>query len=211
MERGSAHHAPRVDDELAHESAPLLHGSVLTGRDREDLEPEAPTLEESVAVPEPGGPGRDVLAHQDVLARSELARWLLPSAFPARASALATVARNQDAPESVVARLEALGRTEIFETVGELWTALGGTEEHHSRSPRPVPVPPAAATRAPPRPAPVAVPVGDAPEPVGETLVQLAILPARVALATVRIAGRTVQRALGRGLSALSTPSESSS
>jgi hypothetical protein len=215
MERGSAHHAPRVDDELAQESAPILHGSVLGGRDREDLEPEAPTEEEQLAVPEPGGfePGADVPAHADVLARSELARWLLPSAFPARAATLATVASKQGAPDEVVAPLVALPATRIFETVGELWEALGGVHEQRtapepeqSHAARADPTTPAARRTASPPPVSSVLPT-DEPASPAEILVGLVTLPPRIALAAVRV----FARALGRGISAITDGERSTS
>ena len=112
MERGSSHHAPRVDDELATEAASMLHGHVLSGRDREDLEPEVPAADEEGASPDIGITApepeieADVPAHGEVLTRSELARWLLPSSFPARAATLTAVARTHEqrptAPEAAV-------------------------------------------------------------------------------------------------------------
>jgi hypothetical protein len=112
----------------------MLHGGVLSAREREDLEPEVPAGDEEGANPDLVGPDADpeVPAHDEVLARSELARWLLPSSFPARAATLAAVARKQGAPDDVVEPLEALTGTRIFETVGELWTALGGTHEERT-------------------------------------------------------------------------------
>jgi hypothetical protein len=134
MERGSSHHAPRVDDELAAESEPMLHGGALSGRDREDREPEVPAADEDGANPDFGGLDAEpeVPAHSEVLARSELATWLLPSAFPARAATLATVARKQGAPDDLATSLDALTDLRIYETVGELWTALGGTHEQRT-------------------------------------------------------------------------------
>jgi hypothetical protein len=186
MERGSAHHGPRVDDELAAESAALLHGAVVSGRDREDLEPEAPTAEEQLPVPAPGGPDADGVGptHADVIARSELARWLLPSAFPATSAELATVARENEAPEAVVDALDGFRSPRRFETVGELWTALGGAPEHR-------PVAASAAVTAAPAPAGAA---GAEPP-----IVRLITLGPRLALATVR----TVGRLLRRGVSAI--------
>lgn len=204
MERGSAHHAPRVDDELAQESASLLHGSAVAGRDREDLEPEAPTAEEEIPAAEPGGsePGTDIPAHAEVLARSELARWLLPSAFPARAATLATVARKQGAPDDVLERLVALPETRIFETVGELWEALGG---RHEQRPAPEPEPHVEPTPRAPLTPPSPPPIGSVPDPdehqsPAETVVRLVTLPPRIALATIRVLGRAV----GHAVSAIS-------
>ena len=106
MERGSSHHAPRVDDELAAESAPMLHGATLSGRDHEDLEPEVPAADEEGANPGPTGSDAeaDVPAHDEVLARSELARWLLPSSFPARIRALTVRVFSSICPDTTSSR-----------------------------------------------------------------------------------------------------------
>ena len=107
MERGSAQHGSRVDDELAHEAEAVVHGSIVPGRDREELEPEALTADEQVPMPEttPSDSGPAVPTHAQIVARSELARVLLPSAFPANAATLAGVARGQDAPDDAVTEL----------------------------------------------------------------------------------------------------------
>jgi hypothetical protein len=223
MERGSAQHGPRVDEELAAETEPMLHSSSLARRDREDLEPEVPAADEpgadpdvKVTEPEPEGP-----PHEEVLARSELARWLLPSAFPARASTLATVARRQGAPDDVVAPLEALESTRIFETVGELWIALGGAHEERSTpvvEPAPEPTEPKAerapvpeTTPEPERPSyeptgePVAaaataptgaLPLRPEPESPIATVVSLITLPPRIAFAAIGVLGRAVGRTI---------------
>jgi hypothetical protein len=187
MERGSSHHAPRIDDELAAESAPMLHGATLSGRDREDLEPEVPAADEEGANPDFSGSDAepDVPSHDEVLARSELARWLLPSSFPARAATLAAVAAKQGAPDDVVSSLEGVTEKRIFETVGELWAALGGT--HEQRAPAEPDVEPTA-TRAPDVRQPVVEAVLDATddnerapsnpfEATGEPVVVAAIAP----------------------------------
>jgi hypothetical protein len=227
MERGSNQHGARVDDELAHESDALLHSSAIAGREREDLEPEALTAEEELALIElPGSEASaestEMPAHADVIARSELARWLLPSAFPARAATLATVARRQHAPDEVVASLESLGTTGIFETVGELWVALGGREERRATADDAEPPPAPELEPAPAHVAALAPPPADAPRPVteigtapvttppsrpvvedGEPLLEvlfhLITLPPRIALGTVRLLGH----ALGRGVAAI--------
>jgi hypothetical protein len=212
MERGSAQHGARVDDELADESASLLHsshGTVVPGREREDLEPEAPTADEQLPPPEPPGRvvGEDVPKHSEVIARSELARWLLPSAFPAQASTLAAVARKQGAPDDVTAPLDAVTSTRIFDTVGELWIELGGVVEHRSTADSVTDVEP----ETPPREHAVA-PDGDPgrasawTEPpvlipttkpdAAEALVKMVTLPPRIAIATARAFGRLIGRSV---------------
>jgi len=187
MERGSAQHSSRVDEELAAEAATLLHGAALPARDREDLEPEAPTTEEQVPTPEPGGvdPPAAGPSHADVLARSELARWLLPSAFPATAETLLEVARANDAPPSVTDALEGLRTVQRFETTGELWTALGGPVE-----PRPAPASPAE------MPSTALPPIGEPSETVVDPIIRLITHVPRVALATLGAVGRFVTRSV---------------
>ncbi len=203
MERGSSHHAPRVDDELAAESASMLHGSVLSGRDREDLEPEVPAADEEGASPDFSGTDvdPDIPAHDEILARSELARWLLPSSFPARAATLAAVAAKQGAPDDVVTSLEAVTDTRILETVGDLWSALGGVHEQrvpsstHERTDEPVVVSAIAPTGT--------VPVDSGSDAgtgsLADGLVHLITLPPRIALAAVREVGHVV----GRGIASV--------
>jgi hypothetical protein len=201
MERGSAHHGPRIDDELANESAPLLHGSVLPVREHEDLEPEALTAEEEVAIPLPGRPDTNIdgPTHADVIARSELARWLLPSAFPANAATLASVAREQGAPADVTATLDGLSTAQRFETVGELWATLGGTPEHRPTAESDAPPRDAAVRAMPIAPAPAEVDIDAWPESGLEPLVRLITFGPRIAIATIRAVGRVV----GRSVSAL--------
>jgi hypothetical protein len=153
MERGSAQHGARIDEELSHESEALVHGGAIPSREREDLDPEALTADEESELATP--PANGVAAadghapvHADLIARSELARWLLPSAFPATGATLAQVALGQGAPDGLPERLEALGEDPVFDTVGELWIALGGAHEERPSStvePEPAaPLPPEA-------------------------------------------------------------------
>jgi hypothetical protein len=209
MERGSAQHGSRVDDELAHESAAVVHGAVIPSRERAELEPEALTEDEHLASPDAGlTDAADGPTHAQVVARSELARWLLPSAFPAGAAALVAVARSQDAPDDVVGALATLPATTVYETVGALWSALGGETEHR----------PTVADEAPTAPTvvePAPAPVPDTPDPhlralvppqPEGSLVDLVTLPARVALGALRFVVGTV----GRGLSTIATAHQSS-
>jgi hypothetical protein len=193
MERGSAQHGSRLDDELAHEAAAVVHGAVVPSRERGELEPEALTEDEQV----PSGAFEP--AHAQVVARSELAGWLLPSAFPAGAATLAEVARGQDAPDEMLTALGSLPAAAVYETVGELWVALGGETEHRAtHADEPVAVD-AAPTPDAHRTALVAPPPDD-------SIAHLVLLPARFALGALRFVFDTV----GRGLSTLTTSHQSS-
>jgi hypothetical protein len=65
----------------------------------------------------------------DVRQRSEIARYLRPSLFPAGSDQLAGGARDAGAPDWVIGALRRLPRNVVFRNVEEVWRALGGTEE----------------------------------------------------------------------------------
>ncbi len=117
MERGSIQHGARLDDELADGVEALVTGAAASTREREDLDPEAPAVEEM-------DPAADAV-HGAIVERSELARWLLPSTFPGDAAALIAGALEARAPEDVVATLRSLDPTAEYATVGDVWIALG--------------------------------------------------------------------------------------
>ena len=117
MERGSIQHGARLDDELKDGVEALVTGAAASTREREDLDPEAPAVEEM-------DPTADAM-HGAIVERSELARWLLPSAFPGDAAALIAGALEAQAPEDVVATLRSLDPTAEYATMGDVWIALG--------------------------------------------------------------------------------------
>lgn len=128
VERGSVQHGARLDESLAEGSERSLRGGGAT--EREDLRPELPGEDETPDVRAPhdveATDGPDADAVHD---RSELARWLQPSRFPAAAATLVRSAREDGAPADVVAELSALPADLRYETVGEVWRALGGEVE----------------------------------------------------------------------------------
>lgn len=114
----SAQHGPRIDEAMQDELQGLVRGAPAETRAREDLEPE-PT-EVPVAGASPGDE-----EHRQVVQRSELARFLRPSAFPGRADTLLAVAREEQAPDAVLDQLESLPRGPVYATLGEIWETLG--------------------------------------------------------------------------------------
>ena len=126
-----------------------MHGSHVPGGNHRqaDLEDElaADGLDLTPTRDEVGVPG--VPTAQALEGRSELAIYLLPSAFPASPLTLLDVAQSQAAPPEI---LERLGRlpTAMYRTVEEVWEALGGPSESRPLPPEPRPAPAA-------RPAPV--------------------------------------------------------
>ena len=131
-------HGPRLDDKLAGETESIERAG-HTGRAEEWREPEPegedqPQVDRNPAGLLTGGTPAGMDA-SDVQGRSELARFLRPSAFPANANQLLVVAREEGAPDSTLAELEGLrGQSgQTFENVQEVWRALGhGVEQRRS-------------------------------------------------------------------------------
>ena len=187
MERGSTQHGPRVDDELERETRSLVQGAPVESRVEEGFEKEGPADGEPVPDARIAGdrpPPVPAMSRDEVEARSELARHLEPHRFPARPAELVAMATEQHAPEDMVISLARLpDRT--YDTVGEVWVALGG--HHEARATGGTAAPPVA-PEAEPAPEPEPEPERGAPAPL-----QLLVLPAavglRVAVVAVHVAG----------------------
>lgn len=129
---------------MAEEVAPLTHGAPLENRAREDLEAEPPADGEPTPDslitegPEEGMPGG--LSHDDIELRSEIARHLRPSVFPAGRDALLIIADEEGASDAVLGLLATLPREVEFHQVSEVWRALGGAVEHRDEGRRDEPV-----------------------------------------------------------------------
>lgn len=119
MERGSDKLNPRVDAELKQETEGMQRGAPVDSRAEEYRKQEdgADDLPAPDARPE---------VDTSVEARSELARHLEPSAFPADRDALLAAAGEQDAPDGVIGLLSGLPEGQTFQNVEEVWEALGG-------------------------------------------------------------------------------------
>ena len=124
MERESTKHGPQLDDELKHESGGMVRGV-----------PQRPHIEEWREV-EPTGnipvPGRqlpgDDQAAADIRLRSELARVLSRSDFPASRDTLLGRLSDTDVPAELIARLAHMAVDGPFASVHEVMTALGINE-----------------------------------------------------------------------------------
>jgi hypothetical protein len=120
-----------VDDALKHDTASLLRGGPNEARSEEFREQEGPADGEPTPDARIRGgaeiPGAG-LSLDDLNARAELARYLEHRQFPARPDELAAHARERHAPDAVVAQLEG-APDQVYETVSELWVALGGRVE----------------------------------------------------------------------------------
>ncbi len=129
-------HGRRVDDELERESGSLTHGAPVEARAEEDrFEQDAADdeLHLSGAVVTAGdrspAPQTDAPSLDEARARSELARHLRPSVFPASPAMLVDCAREEHAPDDLVARLTDLPQAN-YDNVAQVWQALGGHREH---------------------------------------------------------------------------------
>jgi Protein of unknown function (DUF2795) len=129
LERGDRH-GPRIDDELARETEPLERGSPVEPRVEEFREQEGSADDE----PETdarlmGGRSAGSMDADELEARSELARSISPSVFPADRDTLLGSAIRNHATQPVLDRLARLPAGRAFENAEAVWQALGGGTE----------------------------------------------------------------------------------
>lgn len=133
MERGSDQHGPRVDESLADSADALTRGYPPESRADPAREQEAPADDEPTPdsrIHGDRGLTRDGdLPIDEVNDRSELARHLRPSVFPAHRDELVATARREAAPEQLLTRLRTLPSGTRYENVADVWSALGGDAE----------------------------------------------------------------------------------
>ena len=131
-QRRSDKHNPRLDAELAEDTAPITHGAPVAGRAREDLRQEDPgEIYAADAALEPGVPPG--MTPDDVQMRSELAQVLRPGAFPANRQRLIEVAESENASQGLLAVLGQLPDDRQFEVVEQVAEALGEHGEDPAR------------------------------------------------------------------------------
>ncbi len=116
MDRGSDKVAPRVDEQLEHETESLQRGSPVSSRAEDFRE------QEGAGEDEPDTDARPVVGSAE--ARADLARHLQPSVFPADRERLLQSAREMNAPESMLDLLEGAPAGREFSNVQEVWEAL---------------------------------------------------------------------------------------
>lgn len=122
MERGSDAHSARIDEQMQHESESFTRGEPIEAR-AEDFR----QMEEADDAILSGDRRHDALRE-----RSDLARHLRGSIFPADAFAIVTCAVEEHAPDDLVARLHQLPLDELFLNVEGVWEALGGARDQRS-------------------------------------------------------------------------------
>jgi hypothetical protein len=153
VEPGNTKHGPLLDDELRHESESLVRGAPVESRAQEDRVQQGPGDGE----PEPDALLEGDALHDEVERRSELARHLQPSVFPARPDELVVSATELHSPPEILDELAALP-DRLYANVAEVWEQLGGVRERRAHSvASPAPSPPARsaapAPSSPPAPA----------------------------------------------------------
>ena len=130
MERGSDKHSPRVDEQLDHDTRSLRQSAPVESRVEEHREQEGPGEDQPTPQSRLNEGGTGSLDLDDAEARSDIARFLDPSAFPADREGLLANAEANNAPEAVLGRLQALPGGTTYDALPDVWAALGGTVEH---------------------------------------------------------------------------------
>ena len=124
----STKHNPRVDEELEHEIQGMLKAEHAT-RSHEWREVEPVAEGEPDITADPHGTlvgGVPVGMTEDaVVARAELARWLVRADFPNTGPELVEAALDHRAPDVVVDELRRLPDGETYERIGDVVRALG--------------------------------------------------------------------------------------
>ena len=132
MERNSKH-SFRVDDAMAAETDSLTRGAPIESRVEEWREAEPSGEDQPVADGILNGDARDsgnAIGHDELELRSELAKRLRMSVFPANRQTLEAVAAEAQAPGPILDLLRKLPDGRVFENTSDIWQTLGGHVEH---------------------------------------------------------------------------------
>ena len=134
MERNSKH-GFRVDDAMSAETESLERGAPVESRVQEWREAEPAGEDQHVPDGILSGDARETngLGHDEVELRSDLAKHLRASAFPANRQTLEEVARDEQAPGHILDLLRRLPDGRTFENTADIWRALGGTVEERGQ------------------------------------------------------------------------------
>ena len=132
MERGSDKHGSRLDEDLKQATRSVVQGSTEARAD-ENREQEGPADGEPTPDARVAGGLRQsdgaFPTDDELEARTDLARHLDPSVFPADRGTLVTSAQRNFAPDWVVEALGALSPDETYANTEAVWEALGGSRE----------------------------------------------------------------------------------
>jgi hypothetical protein len=126
-------HGPILDEELKHETRGLVQGGrssrVEEWRDPEPAGEDQPTADRIYPEDRRGNP--EGMTQTDVDERSDIARALGTSAFPADRDTLVAVAEDNEATEHVLSLLRSLPGDQTFQNVQDVARALGLHVETH--------------------------------------------------------------------------------
>ncbi|MEV0730151.1 DUF2795 domain-containing protein [Polymorphospora sp. NPDC050346] len=132
MERGNSKHGPRLDDQMNREVAGTVAGKA--GARAEPWREPEPSGEDQPEVSRvPGGENQtgvpQGMTPAEVEQRSRLGRYISLSALPGDRETLRHSARDNEAPDDVLAQLDRLPSGTEYRTVSEVWAALGHANE----------------------------------------------------------------------------------
>ena len=132
MERGNSKHGPRLDDEMSREVGSTVGNSAGSRAEEwRQAEPAGEDQPEPTAVP--AGDNRSGtpqgMTSTEVEQRSRLGRFISLSALPGDRTTLRSNAEENDAPDDILAALDRLPPDTEFETVSQVWAALGHDNE----------------------------------------------------------------------------------
>ncbi|MFC3501787.1 DUF2795 domain-containing protein [Micromonospora krabiensis] len=134
MERGNSKHGPRIDEQMSQEVSGLVQGPGTGGsRVDESRVPEPAGEDQPEATTAPAGELRSGapkgMSSQDVERRSRFGRFITMTALPGDRETLIANARENEAPDDIIADLERLPDGTRYQTVSEVWAALGNKNE----------------------------------------------------------------------------------
>ncbi|MEW2386159.1 DUF2795 domain-containing protein [Micromonospora sp. NPDC047707] len=134
MERVNSKHGPRLDEQMSQEVAGLVQGPGTGGsRVDEQRVPEPAGEDQPETTTAPAGELRSGapkgMSSRDVEDRSRLGRFITMSALPGDRATLIANARDNDAPDDIITALEGLPEGIHYQTVSEVWAALGNKNE----------------------------------------------------------------------------------
>ncbi|MFI7606089.1 DUF2795 domain-containing protein [Micromonospora sp. NPDC049366] len=134
MERGNSKHGPRIDEQMSQEVSGLVQGPGTGGsRVDESRVPEPAGEDQPEATTAPAGDLRSGapqgMSSQDVERRSRFGRFITMTALPGDRETLIANARENEAPDDIIADLERLPDGTRYQTVSEVWAALGNKNE----------------------------------------------------------------------------------
>lgn len=133
MERNNKH-GFRVDDAMAAETDSLTRGAPIESRVEEWREAEPSGEDQPVADGILNGDTTHTgVAHDEVELRSELAKRLRASAFPANRQTLEDVALEEQAPGPILDLIRRLPDGRTYENVADIWRTLGGAVEYRGK------------------------------------------------------------------------------